>query len=715
MTDQDKTTEVEVSSEQTSLTQWQNPPKLEDLKQHLEDARPIHASQKTKVEEWLDNLHVRNGGKPKIPKGGSQVQPKLILKQAEWRYPALSEPFLSTDDIYNVNPVTWEDKQAAEQNQLVLNYQFNNKIDKVKFIDDYVRTGVDEGTIILKTGWVFEEEEYETVEPVFTLVQDINYAQVIQEVDALKNTSPSQYDTDTPDEIKAAYEASIQYGVPYRPEITGEKTVKKTRTIKNHPTVEVRDFRNVIIDPTAYGDMKKASFVIDSYETSLSDLRKDGRYKNLDKLQVNNNSPLNEPDHSSDIATTNFNFQDQPRTKFVVYEYWGFWDIDGSGVVKPIVAAWVGNQMIRMEENPFPDKQLPFVLVPYRPIRRSNYGEPDGELLLDNQKIVGAVTRGMIDLMAKSANSQTGIRKDMLDITQRRRYDNGEDYEFNPGVNPAEGVFMHKFPEIPQSAPLMIQMMNQEAESLTGVKSFSGGVTGNSLGDVAAGVRGALDASSKRETAILRRLAQGIIEVGRKFISMNSEFLSDEEVIRITNDEFVKVRRDDLAGEFDLKLSISTAEEDDHKAQQLAFLLQTVGPDEDPEMRRMILADICKLNKMPELAQKIKAYQPQPDPMQQKMQELAIAKAEAEIEEIRARAQGHISGAILHEEKVNSEKVKQGHIKSDTDLKDLNFVEQESGVTQERELQKQREKAALDAEIKRLEKEFEQKYGSKEK
>jgi hypothetical protein len=37
-----------------------------------------------------------------------------------------------------------------------------------------------------------------------------------------------------------------------------------------------------------------------------------------------------------------------------------------------------------MEENPFPDKKLPFISVQYLPTRKSIYGEPDGALLEDN-------------------------------------------------------------------------------------------------------------------------------------------------------------------------------------------------------------------------------------------------------------------------------------------------------------------------------------------
>ena len=79
--------------------------------------------------------------------------------------------------------------------------------------------------------------------------------------------------------------------------------------------------------------------------------------------------------------------QDDLRRKVVAYEYWGFYDIEGDGVLHPIVATWIGDTMIRLELNPFPDEKLPFVLVPYLPVKRELYGEPDAELLEDNQKI----------------------------------------------------------------------------------------------------------------------------------------------------------------------------------------------------------------------------------------------------------------------------------------------------------------------------------------
>jgi hypothetical protein len=693
MTEDDQ--RVDDGIEHKSLTKWKKEPTVRDLKADLTEARNDHDTQVSKVNTYLDNLNIEGSAKIKSPEGRSQLVPKLIRKQAEWRYAALSEPYLSTDDLFDVAPVTWEDKEGAKQNQVLLNSQFRTVVDKVKFVDEYVRTGVDEGTIIWRTGWDFEEEEYTDVFPQVTFVVDPTSAALHEELAQMKAENPSEYYNEVPEELRDAHDLTLETKEPVRPEITGYEEETRTRTVKNQPFVEVCDYRNVIIDPTCNGDIKKAGFVIHHFESSMSELEKDGKYTNLDKINVSSHSPLAEPDHGSNDASS-FSFNDEARKKIVVYEYWGFWDIDGSGVVKPIVAAWVGDTLIRMEENPFPDKEIPFGAVSYLPKRKSIYGEPDGALLEENQKVLGAVTRGMIDIMGRSANGQQGMRKDALDVVNKRRWRKGEDYEFNQNVDPRQGMYMHTFPEIPNSAMYMLQQQNQEAESLTGVKSYDQGVSGASFGDVAAGVRGALEASSKREMGILRRLSAGLVEIGKKFISMNSEFMEEEQVVRVTNDEFISIRQGELKGEYDLQITISTAEENEKKASELAFMLQTLGPNEDPELRKIILAEISTLRKLPALAHKLEIFEPKPDPMAQKIQELEVQKLMAEIEEIKSRTiENYADAETTQADAANKQ--------SDTDQKNLDYVEQESGVKQERELEKQGEQAKAQGKTKVLE------------
>ena len=120
---------------QKNLTDWENEPDVMTLKTDLENSKSAHDSQVSKINKWNDLLNV--SGSAKIPKvkGKSSVQPKLIRRQAEWRYSALSEPFLGSQKLFKVAPVTYEDVAAANQNELVLNWQFRTKLNKVKLID----------------------------------------------------------------------------------------------------------------------------------------------------------------------------------------------------------------------------------------------------------------------------------------------------------------------------------------------------------------------------------------------------------------------------------------------------------------------------------------------------------------------------------------------------------------------------------------------------
>jgi hypothetical protein len=438
---------------------------------------------------------------------------------------------------------------------------------------------------------------------------------------------------------------------------------------------------NFYSDPTCGNDLDKAGFVVISFETSQAELKKEPkRYRNLEHVNWEGATAILEPNHANQSVDTNFNFKDPMRKRVVAYEYWGLYDIHGTGEMVPIVATWIGDVLIRMEENPFPDKKAPFVVAPYMPIKRQLMGEPDAELLEDNQKILGAVSRGMIDLLGRSANGQQGFAKGMLDVLNRRRYEAGQDYEFNPNTPPDVGMIQHKYPEIPQSALAMLSMQNQEAEALTGVKAFSGGLSGNAYGDVAAGIRGILDAAAKREMSILRRLANGLVKVGRKLIAMNQDFLSDKEVVRVTNDDFVTINRDDLPGEFDLMVDISTAEIDNNKAQDLAFMLQTMGNNMDFNVTKLILIQIARLKRMPDLAKQIEEFQPKPDPMQQQLLQLQIQKETLEIEKLRSEIE-------LNRAKAQTEDVKaeQGRIDA---------VEQETGTKHARDMEKQGGQAA---------------------
>nr|DAE39446.1 MAG TPA: Portal protein [Bacteriophage sp.] len=667
------------SAQSEKLTDWKKEPSIQLLKGDLESAKPAHDAIMAQIREWNDLMEVKGKAKPPKVKGRSQVQPRLVRRQAEWRYAPLSEPFLSSNKLFKVTPVTFEDELAARQNELVLNYQFRTQLNKVKLVDDYVHSVVDDGTGIARIGWERKTVKIKTETPVFQLypIENQEQADILQQALQLQAENPREYDESMPEDIKEAVNYFNETGEATYAIQTGVTEVEVEKALVNRPTVEMLNPNNVVIDPSCNGDLDKALYAVISFETCKADLMKNkDRYHNLDKIDWESSSPMTDPDHESKTPG-DFQFKDALRKKVVAYEYWGFYDINDDGSLEPIVATWIGSTLIRMEKNPFPDGKLPLVVVPYMPRKRELFGEADAELLGDNQAILGATMRGMIDLLGRSANGQRGYPKGMLDTLNRRRYDDGQDYEYNPMQgNPSQAIMEHKFPELPQSAIVMTQMQNQEAEALTGVKAFSGGVTGAAYGDVAAGIRGALDAASKREMAILRRLAKGMADIGTKICAMNAVFLSEKEVVRITNEQYVEINREDLKGNFDIEVDINTAEIDNQKSQDLSFMVQTLGNTVDQTITLSLVAKIAELKRMPDLAHELRTWKPQPDPMEEQLKQLAIQKAQLENEELKSKIA------------LNNAKAKEAI--SSGDLKDLDYLEQESGTKHARDMEKQK-------------------------
>lgn len=576
--------------------------------------------------------------------GKSRIVSKDIAKQISWMLPSLADPFLSSQDIAKTNPVEASDVKRAEQSELLLNTYFCRKFPRHNFIMKSLKVLLTEGTVIVKTGWDYEDEEVDI--EVETVVED-------------------------------------EYGNEYIEVV--EST--EVRVLKNQPTAEVCRNEDIFIDPTCMDDLDKCQFVIHRYETDMSTLRKDGRYKNLDKLSKQTPDVYNDADGYETEDETGFKFKDEPRKKLVVYEYWGYYDVNGDGEVEPIVCVWVNNTIIRLETNPYPDGKPPFVIVPFDSVPFQMFGEALAEIIGDNQKVKTAITRGIIDNMAQSNNGQMGFARGALDDNNRRKFLRGDNFEYNGNMSQ---FWQGSYNQIPSSAFDMIGLQNNEIESQTGVKSFSGGITGSALGGTATGARGALDATSVRRTALVRNIAENMIKpLMRKWLAYFGEFMEPEEVVRVTNQEFVPIQKDDVLGQFDIEITVSTAEDNSARAEQYSFLLQTLGNNLPFELSQKVLAKIAKLARDPELEKGILEYKQEPDPVAEQLKQIAVEKAQlendklrAEIERDKARAYEDQIDAKVKLAKMESELARARKLNSDADMVDLNYIDRDHGFSE---------------------------------
>ena len=612
---------------------------LNKLKSDMKAADILRLEWFNKISDYRNQTFGRPYGNE--IKGKSQIVSQDIRKQLEWMIPSLADPFLSSPDIIKCNPITWEDVPSARQNELLLNTQFCRKFPRYNFLMKSLKVLAMEGTLVVQTGWDYEDEEVE--EMVETVVID--------------------------------------------PE-SGEEMIimakqKVTKVKKNQPTAVVCRNEDIYIDPTCMDNMDKCQFVIHRYETDLSSLRADGRYKNLDQVEKHEGQVRDNGYYPQDH--TYFTFEDKARKKMVMYEYWGNYDVNEDGIAEPIVCSWIGNTVVRLQSNPYPDKRPPFIVVPFNAVPFQIYGDSLASVIGDNQKVKTAIIRGVIDNMAQSNNGQVGMKKGSLDIANRKKFLQGNNFEYNGD----KGDFWQgSYNQIPGSAFDVMTLMNNEIESQTGVKSFSGGITGSALGSTATGARGALDATATRRISLVRNIAENLIKpLMRKWMSYNAEFLEAEEIVRITNEEFIPIKRDDLTGNIDIDISISTAEDNNAKSQELSFLLQTLGNTMPFEMTQMIIAEIAKLSRMPDLEKRIRDFKQEPDPAAQQMQQaemerlaLENQKLQSEIARNNARAGEDEIDIQLKMQKAQVEAAKARKLGSEADMTDLDFLLKNDGI-----------------------------------
>lgn len=639
---------------------------LNDLKADFTAAKELRSELDTKIRKWKSEYNSELYGNE--VEGKSKLVSKDIKKQSEWLLPGLLEPFVSTPDIIKASPVTPEDAEAAPKIEVLLNTQFCRQFNRYNFMTKALKVLDQEGTVVIRTGWELEEKSVEIMEEKEIPNPQLQQAVALVQQGLIDPRALNQFPQTIKQQVKTL----------------------KTIAVKNRPTAMVCRNEDVFIDPTCQDDMDNCQFVIYRYESDMTTLKKSGVYKNLDLIDLkdNINGDYTTPD------TTNFKFRDNPRKKILVYEYWGNYDINGDGLAEPIVCTWVDDVIIRLQDNPFPDKKPPFIVLPFSFTPFSLYGEPNAELLSDVQKIKTAIYRGFIDNMALSNNGQKGIRKGALDYSNKKRFLNGQNFEFNGTPN---DFYDGKFNELPGSIFNVLTLMNNEAESITGVASFNTGLNGNSLGSTATSIRGAIDSATNRRLNLVRNISENLVKpLLRKWLAYDAEFLDEESQFRITNDEFVYLKKDDLGANIDIDLTISTSDDNQAKAQELAYMLQTIGPSEDPGIRKIIMTEIARLYRMPQLARMIETYEPQTDPVAEQMRQLQVAMLQAQVNNEQSKADENSVDRELKGAKVQTELAKAKNINSTADKTDLDYIQQYAGVQQKAELQKQQLKNQFD-------------------
>lgn len=789
------------------LTDWDNEPKANQLNEYYLYAQTSQTEHLEKVERW--NSLINEGFKVTKPQEGrSKITPKIIKQVIQTTYPNLASPFLTRGSIIDVQATNIQYAKGALIHTRLLNFYWNNVIDKTSIINEAMLRLVSDGTTLFRVGWNYqlkdiinEPEVIEVREPEpIEERQIIQYLQNVQE--RLQHLNPNEITDDmiesiireTPDydprkekiyeeafsmdtqriredllnealtgldpnspeyqeqahwsernvdlqvqeletakaeaqedyfkylesklsrdDLITSVTTSYHYGRPVVAINTG-KTKKQRETVVafNEPTLELVNLDSLYVDPSCKGNLDKAKYVFYTFESTLAELRKNEEelgYKNLKKLEksvkkfltaisqqekeeqkkfnaVLGVSPI-ESFNNEEIGSTDEKIDEMviAQTPLLLKEYWGEWDINDDGILVPIKALYCGDVMIKLEVNPFPDGKHPFVAVAYNPIRDSFYGESIAEGLEDSQKLITIYTRASIDVLARSANGQRGIPKRWLDSDNLNKFRKGQDYQYNPelGFHPTQAIYMHTFPELPQSMFMLYQQERSNVEQISGVKMFYNGIDQQSYGrDIGNGSMEAI--ITHRETNIVQRFSTALSKVFSKILRLAQIYIEDGTQIKLKREDLKNLNQQynyltvdgmDLVGNYRVSVETVSASENLASSQQLAFLLQTLGQSTDQRITQSILADITKSYNKFDLADEILSIEPPPPPEPDPM---LMEQAKAELEKAKAEALYKMSEAEVNKAKSAETMARAGYIEELTKKVSAEFLDLVDGT-----------------------------------
>ena len=629
---------------------------LELYKKDLEEAQPV----KTVQNEYVSNMiNIYKGDVQYTKVKGSTFVSKEVFKQVEWAKAQYKHPFVSNDTIVRLAPQLGSGNvEFSQQSEALMNYFYIKKFNRYNFMTDALHTLLVEGTLVVRTGWEYDGEMRQIEVPI--VGQDPNSGEQIQ---------------------------------------LGSQIVNKEVPIVNKPTASIVKADNIFIDPTAT-TMEEVQYIVQRREVRLHELKEAGIYKNLDILEKRSTNPLNKDNYTEPYTmeknpTLSFNMEDTDRRKMYMYEYWGYNKLEENGDVKPVVCCWIDDTIVRLEENPYPDQKIPFLVLQFIKEPHTLWGKALTEMISEHQRIKTGLMRGIFDDLAQSNNTQKGVQKGNLDPINMKRFLNGESFEFN--LSPT-AFYQGNYNRIPSEIFKVIQDVDYDKQLLSGVIPMQGGQGAQAIYGSQASKTGQLSSLMLKELDVVNNIAENLIKpMLMKWLIYMYELLEPEEIMNITGMQYVEPEKElivNYADDFDI--DISTQQTDEIKASEMTMLMQTLGNTIPFDITKLMMAEIAKLKKMPNLAKQIIDYQPQPDPYEEQLKQIELQKAQLELQlmQMEGQADAQLKSAKAKEADAKATATSTGTIQSKYGI-DYQQKMKEMEVKHQMEMEKLREQARL--------------------
>jgi hypothetical protein len=242
--------------------------------------------------------------------------------------------------------------------------------------------------------------------------------------------------------------------------------------------------------------------------------------------------------------------EDPARALHELYECYMKVDLDGDGMLEDAIITIVGEEILRVSENPW--GRVPIFLIspvrdPYKILATISFAEIIGEV----QSLKTAMMRQMIVNLSRANNPQffidsTGINND--DLRENKQF-------IRSAGPPGEAVAPFPQAQVASWTLPFFELLENSMEQWTGRTRYNQGQDSRSLNKTATGISLLTRASEQRIDYIVRVFAEtGVSEAMRFLIKLNQMYIDQPQVIRLSN-EMLPVSPDDLSGDFDIDVN----------------------------------------------------------------------------------------------------------------------------------------------------------------
>lgn len=611
------------------------------IEQDLQNAEAKKADINKKISSWIDIYEGAPLGNE--VEGKSKIVWKLVKKHGETLVANLSKPFITGSSVIEAVPRTKYDEFKAKLDEKLVNFFFEKEFDKRTFIKTLSKVLTKEGTAFIRVGW---ERDIK-----------INEATVSADLDSL--------------------EKFRKRGAKLISNEDGTTTIRNERVLTNRPTAFVCLNEDIFTDPDAL-DFEDSRFLIYRFKTTLEELEMNPEYDESVISKIKKYKEYSEdynPDDLHDRSTLKNDEIDEPY----VYEYW----TKENGTIKCINFVNIGGIKI-LSKKDFPYAWFPFISIPFYDNEFDIWGNALAAIIEDEQKFMTSIVRGVIDNMSKSNNGTMFIKKGSVDPTNFRRLMTGSPVvEIKTNVPLSQAIHDGSFNELPSSVYNMLQVIESQAEGLTGVNRFMQGIGGNELNSPAGNFSAMMTQSQIRLLDITNNVAHGLKKMFVMWIEMIMDYLSDEEVYKITGTSLpeekakltkrisieygieqlppdvqqkamalviaeVNDRLNKNDSKYDININIGTDGLKTVKVNQINMLMQQasglvqagVVP---PDIMKELFADMCDLMDFHETASKARSFNPKPSPQEQAAIQVQLASEAAKAKKEEALAANAIA------------------------------------------------------------------------